>query len=75
MIITTEGNTHHFWEPHEEVLVRLVKEKKKQTFNVFSKGGEAQLQLRKNVPCLIPFPYRVDGSLSSTCVTNLFFLS
>lgn len=24
----TKGATHHFWESHEEVLVRLLKEKK-----------------------------------------------
>lgn len=30
-MITTAGNTHHFWEPHDEVLVRLEKEKKKKT--------------------------------------------
>lgn len=30
------GTTHHFWESHEKLLVRVLKEKEeKKTFNVF----------------------------------------
>lgn len=31
MIIITLGTTHHFWKPHEEVLVRLVREKNRRS--------------------------------------------
>lgn len=45
------GTTHHFWESHEELLVRLLKEEEKKLLMCFEKQiRAAQLHHRRHIP-------------------------